>query len=50
MTKAPGGKWEEIHDAAVSKVRVGAALDPAATWMPFMLVYTRVEGQVSVRR
>lgn len=50
VTKTPGGRWEEIHDRAVSKVRVGAALNPAAPWMPFMLVYTRVDGQVSVRR
>ncbi|KAL9133204.1 MAG: hypothetical protein Q9175_005614 [Cornicularia normoerica] len=48
VTKTPGGKWEEIHDMAVSKVRVGAALKPAAPWLPFMLVYTRVDGQVSV--
>ncbi|CAD6581102.1 MAG: hypothetical protein ASARMPREDX12_000356 [Alectoria sarmentosa] len=50
VTKTPGGKWEEIHNRAVSKVRVGAALNPAAPWMPFILVYTRVDGQVSVRR
>lgn len=50
VTKTPGGGWEEIRDQVVRKVRVGAALDPVAPWMPFVLVYTRVEGQVGVRR
>lgn len=50
VAKTPGGRWEEIQDMVVRKVRVGAALDPVAPWMPFVLVYTRVEGQVGVRR
>lgn len=47
VTKAPGGRWEETQDMTVRKVRVGAALNPAAPWLPFMLVYTRVDGQVT---
>ena len=50
LTKTSCGRWEEIEYMAISKVRLYPAFNSSTRWMPFILMYSRFDGQASATR